>query len=137
MMNIWHDISPKRIRKDRFYAVVKFKKAAKTSTNWTRRPVCSGRGRRLPQHIQDAELLLQWLEERFIDNNAQALKRGWVSPGYPTGSVSPGACSQRCCICIRTGVSRSRISIQLLLLLTAGFRIPAENSGRRTCNVEI
>ena len=25
-MNIWHDISPKRIRKDRFYAVIEIQK---------------------------------------------------------------------------------------------------------------
>ncbi len=29
MMNIWHDISPKRIRKDRFYAVIEIQKGGK------------------------------------------------------------------------------------------------------------
>ena len=29
MMNIWHDISPKRIRKDRFYAVIVIQKGGK------------------------------------------------------------------------------------------------------------
>ena len=28
-MNIWHDISPKRIRKDRFYAVIEIQKGGK------------------------------------------------------------------------------------------------------------
>lgn len=52
--------------------------------------VLFGPGPELPQHIQDAELLLQWLEERFIDNNAQALKRSWVSPRVPNRLRQPG-----------------------------------------------
>ena len=28
-MNIWHDISPKRIKKDRFYAVIEISKGGK------------------------------------------------------------------------------------------------------------
>ena len=31
-MNIWHDISPKRIRKDRFYAVIEIQKGGKNGT---------------------------------------------------------------------------------------------------------
>ncbi|MGR7259113.1 YfjI family protein [Klebsiella aerogenes] len=44
----------------------------------------------LPQHIQDAELLWQWLDERFIDNNGLALKRSWVSPRVPNRLRQPG-----------------------------------------------
>ncbi|CQI89178.1 Uncharacterised protein [Yersinia rohdei] len=36
-----------------------------------------------PQYIQDAELLWQWLHERFLDNNGQPLPRSWMSPRVP------------------------------------------------------
>lgn len=36
-----------------------------------------------PQHVQDAELLMAWLHERFIDNNGQPLMRSWISPRVP------------------------------------------------------
>jgi hypothetical protein len=32
-MNIWHDISPKRIKKDRFYAVIEISKGGKVVFN--------------------------------------------------------------------------------------------------------
>lgn len=37
----------------------------------------------VPQHIQDAELLWQWLDEHFMDNNGQPLKRSWAGPRVP------------------------------------------------------
>ncbi|WP_320159725.1 YfjI family protein [Klebsiella sp. S69] len=37
----------------------------------------------VPQHIQDAELLWQWLDEHFMDNNGQPLKRSWATPRVP------------------------------------------------------
>lgn len=32
-MNIWHDISPKRITTDKFYAVIEILRVARTNTN--------------------------------------------------------------------------------------------------------
>ncbi|MFP1907961.1 YfjI family protein [Lonsdalea quercina] len=43
-----------------------------------------------PQYIRDAELLWEWLHERFIDNNGQPLKRSWVSPRVPNRLRQPG-----------------------------------------------
>ena len=40
-MNIWHDIDPKRISPDDFIAVIEIPKAARLSTSWTRKQVCS------------------------------------------------------------------------------------------------
>lgn len=40
-MNIWHNISPKRIKKNRFYAVIEIPKGGKTSTSLIKKQVCS------------------------------------------------------------------------------------------------
>lgn len=43
-----------------------------------------------PQHVQDAELLMAWLHERFLDNNGQPLARSWISPRVPNQLRRPG-----------------------------------------------
>ena len=40
-MNIWHDIDPKRISPDDLLQLSKSPKAARLSTSWTRKQVCS------------------------------------------------------------------------------------------------
>ena len=40
-MNIWHDISPKRITKDKFYAEIEISKGGKKSMSLTKKQVCS------------------------------------------------------------------------------------------------
>lgn len=85
----------------------------------------------VPQHIQDAELLWQWLDEHFMDNNGQPLKRSWATPAYPKGSVIPGDCGRRYSIFVRSSALRSGGSTRRHgLPLTAGCRMPAEHSGR-------
>ena len=36
-MNLWHDISPDRIRPDDFYAVIENEKVPRTNTKWIRK----------------------------------------------------------------------------------------------------
>ncbi|MBY6259694.1 DUF3987 domain-containing protein [Phytobacter diazotrophicus] len=43
-----------------------------------------------PQHIQDADLLWKWLNERFIDNGGWPLMRSKISPGVPSQLRKPG-----------------------------------------------
>ena len=39
MINIWHDMDPKRISPEDFIAVVEIPKGSKKSMSWTSRPV--------------------------------------------------------------------------------------------------
>lgn len=43
-----------------------------------------------PRYIQDAALLWDWLDERFMDNNGQPLPRSWISPRIPNQLRKPG-----------------------------------------------
>ena len=41
-MNIWHDISPKRITKDKFYAVIEISKGGKNKYELDKETLCYG-----------------------------------------------------------------------------------------------
>lgn len=43
-----------------------------------------------PQYIQDGEMLWEWLNDRFLDNQGEPLMRSWISPRVPNKLRQPG-----------------------------------------------